>query len=187
MGRHPLEGNRDGAPGSTSLRVVTAMDNPQNTLSLAYLEQLYLDYVRDSSSVPEEWRQHFAALGTNGAAERSGPTFQAFSIFNPPSGGNGAVPRDQLHLARLQERVDLLIRNYRVRGHIIAKIDPLGRVNPRPPELEPEYYGFTPEDLDAVGFYDDHSRFQSPANPRDHSALRGNVLRGDRCSIHAHR
>ena len=126
-----------------------AMDNRQNTLSLAYLEQLYLDYVRDSSSVPEEWRQHFAALGTNGAAERSGPTFQAFSIFNPPSGGNGAVPRDQLHLARLQERVDLLIRNYRVRGHIIAKIDPLGRVNPRPPELEPEYYGFTPEDLNA--------------------------------------
>ena len=33
--------------------------------------------------------------------------------------------------------MDLLIRNYRVRGHIIAKIDPLGRVNPRPPELEP--------------------------------------------------
>lgn len=126
------------------------MENPQNTLSLAYLEQLYLDYVRDSSSVPEEWRQHFAAMGTNGAAENLGPTFRPSSIFNPASSGHVAVPRDQLRLARLQERVDLLIRNYRVRGHIIAKIDPLGRVNPRPPELEPEHYGFTPEDLDAA-------------------------------------
>ena len=118
---------------------------------------------------------------------KSGPTFQAFSIFNPPSGGNGAVPRDQLHLARLQERVDLLIRNYRVRGHIIAKIDPLGRVNPRPPELEPEYYGFTPEDLDASVSTTTIRGSNLQTDPCDHSALRGDVLRGDRRSVHAHR
>ncbi|MFZ5828724.1 MAG: 2-oxoglutarate dehydrogenase E1 component, partial [Planctomycetota bacterium] len=52
-----------------------------------------------------------------------------------------------LRLARLQERVDQLIRNYRVRGHIIARLDPLGSVRPTPPELEPEYYGFTKDDL----------------------------------------
>ena len=32
--------------------------------------------------------------------------------------------------------------------HIVANVDPLGRVNDRPRELEPEYYGFTDADLD---------------------------------------
>jgi 2-oxoglutarate dehydrogenase E1 component len=53
-------------------------------------------------------------------------------------------------LARLQERVDLLVRNYRVRGHIMAKLDPLGRVSSRPAELDPEFYGFTGADLDCA-------------------------------------
>src|SRR5688572_11148344 len=47
-----------------------------------------------------------------------------------------------------QERVDQLIRNYRVRGHVSAKLDPLGRFNPTPPELDPNFYGFTDEDMD---------------------------------------
>jgi 2-oxoglutarate dehydrogenase E1 component len=50
--------------------------------------------------------------------------------------------------ARRQENVDFLIRNYRVLGHLIAKVDPLGSRRPRPPELDPAFYGFTPADLD---------------------------------------
>src|SRR5215470_8054684 len=50
--------------------------------------------------------------------------------------------------AILQERVDQLTRNYRVRGHISAKLDPLDRTRPAPPELDPAFYGFTDADMD---------------------------------------
>lgn len=47
-----------------------------------------------------------------------------------------------------QERVDRLVRAYRERGHVKAKLDPLGRRNTgEHPELSLEYYGFDEEDL----------------------------------------
>src|SRR5262249_35734021 len=49
--------------------------------------------------------------------------------------------------ATMQERVDQLIRNYRVRGHMAAHLDPLGRNRLAPPELDAEFYGFTDADL----------------------------------------
>lgn len=48
----------------------------------------------------------------------------------------------------LQHRVDLLIRNYRVRGHLVANLSPLEPPQPIPEELQPEYYGFTEADMD---------------------------------------
>ena len=47
-----------------------------------------------------------------------------------------------------QDRVDQLIRAYRVRGHLLADLDPLGLPKEVYPELNPAYYGFGPEDLD---------------------------------------
>jgi 2-oxoglutarate dehydrogenase E1 component len=47
----------------------------------------------------------------------------------------------------LQERVDMLVRNYRVRGHTIAALDPLGHPRTTPPELDQASYGFTEHDL----------------------------------------
>ena len=55
---------------------------------------------------------------------------------------------DQWHIAVLQDRVDQLIRAYRVRGHLVAQIDPLGLPRPELPELDPAFYGFTEADLD---------------------------------------
>ena len=47
-----------------------------------------------------------------------------------------------------QHRVDELIRNYRIRGHTIAQLDPLGIPREEPPELCPGYYGFTVRNMD---------------------------------------
>ncbi|MGF1508662.1 MAG: 2-oxoglutarate dehydrogenase E1 component [Myxococcota bacterium] len=50
-----------------------------------------------------------------------------------------------------QDRVDQLIRAYRVRGHLLAQLDPLGFNAPQAnPELNPSYYGFEQDDLDLV-------------------------------------
>jgi 2-oxoglutarate dehydrogenase E1 component len=65
-------------------------------------------------------------------------------------GGEGRPMRGDVQLVALQERVDQLIRNHRVRGHIIARLDPLKQPRPQPPELDPAYYGFTEADYDRV-------------------------------------
>ena len=52
-------------------------------------------------------------------------------------------------------RALMLIRAYRVRGHLQAKLDPLGIEQPvENPELTPEFYGFTGADLDRPIFLD---------------------------------
>jgi len=46
-------------------------------------------------------------------------------------------------------RAMMLIRTYRVRGHLAAKLDPLGlHRSDLPADLTPEYHGFGPKDLD---------------------------------------
>ncbi len=46
-------------------------------------------------------------------------------------------------------RAMMLIRTYRVRGHLAADLDPLGLAKQDlPADLTPEYHGFTPADLD---------------------------------------
>jgi 2-oxoglutarate dehydrogenase E1 component len=59
----------------------------------------------------------------------------------------------------LQERVYQLVRNYRVRGHVAASIDPLNMPRLTPPELDAEFYGFTDADMNrrfAVESLDSH-------------------------------
>ena len=126
------------------------MEIPRNALSVDYLEQLYVRYKEDPSQVPSQWRELFedwAAQDDVAGRPALRPTMRPASMFNPPSGADGRPQGEDLRLARVQERVDQLIRNYRVRGHIIAKVDPLGTVRDRPVELQPEFYGFTDDDM----------------------------------------
>ncbi len=117
-------------------------------LSLAYLESLYADYVRDPASAPPAWQRYFEGLRDGeqpGTMPVLGPAFRPYSVFNPP-----ARLREEREpsVAGLQQRVDALVRSYRSRGHIIAQIDPLGQPRAQAPELDPAYHGLTPADLD---------------------------------------
>ena len=117
--------------------------------SLPFVESLYQEFLRDPSAVPGEWRSYFQSLGDgNGASRRTAlvPSFKPGSVFNPQGNGNGSS--SDATDAILQERVDQLIRNYRVRGHIVARVDPLDVPRAKPPELEPEFWGFTEADMD---------------------------------------
>ncbi|MCC6214933.1 MAG: 2-oxoglutarate dehydrogenase E1 component [Polyangiaceae bacterium] len=123
-----------------------------NDASLPFVEQLYEAYLRDPFAVPGDWRDYFAALPAGGVA-RLGPTFEPRSVFNP----RGGAPEPTRHslvpglsdAVVLQDRVDQLIRAYRVRGHMIAEIDPLGLPRPMQPELRPSFYD--------LGAYLDHT------------------------------
>lgn len=71
---------------------------------------------------------------------------------------NGAVARRVMQsVARKlsetnakQERVDMLIRVYRVRGHVEAQLDPLATCQQHHPDLELAAYGLSEDDLDVA-------------------------------------
>ncbi|MEO7424160.1 MAG: 2-oxoglutarate dehydrogenase E1 component, partial [Fibrobacteria bacterium] len=130
-----------------------------NNLSLGFVEALYADYLKDPASVAEDWRLYFQSLAGDaaGAEFRSnpqlGPTRNGAGLFQTASNRNGS---DASHgaagehaIAALQDRADSMVRAYRVRGHLFARIDPLGL----PPkgnvaDLEPSYFGLKDSDLD---------------------------------------
>src|SRR5512135_2681114 len=100
-------------------RELLLLPNPAN---LPFVEELYENFLRDAASVPREWQQYFSDVA-NGELRfpkpHFGPSFRPFSIFNPPNVGSASGPRRfaDAETAALQDRVYLLIRLYRVRGH----------------------------------------------------------------------
>ncbi|WP_416915211.1 MAG: 2-oxoglutarate dehydrogenase E1 component [Roseicyclus sp.] len=67
-----------------------------------------------------------------------------------------AVTDTQIQRAVLDSiRALMLIRAYRIRGHLVADLDPLGmRDQTQHPELDPKSYGFTEADMDRPIFID---------------------------------
>ena len=123
------------------------------TLNLAFVEGLYESYLQDPSSVPSDWQDYFRQIRNGDQPGRLAPDFPRTSIFNPavslPRSGR-AVEALEAQSANLQDRVDQLIRAYRICGHLIAQIDPLGLPRPVPPEVDPAHYGFTAEDMERL-------------------------------------
>ncbi len=142
------------------------MNGEFSSSSLGFIEELYLEYLKDPQLVAPEWQTFFAPYPRNGLAKRgtTQPQFQSFSLFNPPSQGSGfgvqgsdvftepRTPNPVPHAdTDLQYKVGMLIRNYRVRGHILADLDPLDLVKPEvPQELEPAFYNFSDADMERV-------------------------------------
>ena len=128
-------------------------DSPLNGSSLAFAETLYLAYLENPASVPPQWRAYFDRMEDSGLAGRTslGPSFTPSSLFNPPRATNGNGRHESAEAgssaADLQHRVDTLVRNYRLRGHRVADIDPLGREAIEIPELDPTYHGITAADM----------------------------------------
>jgi len=119
--------------------------------NLPFVEQLYAEFARDPASLAPEWRQYFESLknGEPPVPARFGPSFQPPSLFRARPGPS--MERDgfdESKIAALQHRVYRLVRHYRVRGHNIAGVDPLGLPRPMPPELELGFFGFAEGDMD---------------------------------------
>ena len=122
-----------------------------NSVSLEFVEALYAEFLRDPESVPPDWRNYFQSFGDGNripATQNLTPSFKAWSIFNPPAATGNGVVAEEATTAILQERIDQLIRNYRVRGHMAAQLDPLGIPRATPAELNLEFYGLTEADMD---------------------------------------
>lgn len=118
------------------------------SVNLSYVEGLHRAFLRDPETVSPQWRRLFEAIG-NGAPPgdllrepRESGAGRNGGRATPGADGGGDATLE------LQDRVDQLVRAYRVRGHMVAEIDPLGRPRASQPELDPGHYDFAEADLD---------------------------------------
>jgi 2-oxoglutarate dehydrogenase E1 component len=138
-----------------------------------YIADMYEKYLQDKSSVPADWQAYFANYSDNASQvavdfkykngtgkERS--KIVGFSpkpfVIDRRRNKFGRRATDKVASAQnnniSQEVVDsinaqMLIRAYRVRGHLIADLDPLKITSlPSHPELDITRYGFSEKDLE---------------------------------------
>ena len=148
--------------------------NPSTFLSgpnAPFIEELYARYLEQPNSVDPSWRKFFSDLqdeseiilnDIRGASWA--PRERAVEIAREDGQGNGhdeaapvrtARPQDLKRAARDSLRVMMLIRAYRVRGHLEASLDPLD-LKPRAKhaDLDPRTLGFTEADMDREIYID---------------------------------
>lgn len=127
-----------------------------------FIEELYARYLSNPQSVAREWQEFFADMGGEAIRDASWKREQTAVIgqMDPEeaSGSSKQIGREpgkdqakSLNTEQLQLTVRALqmIHAYRVRGHLLADLDPLGLEHQEPhPELDPQSYGFKPEDYD---------------------------------------
>ena len=119
-----------------------------------YLAELYARYQDDPFSVDPEWQSFFASLEDNPDdvfADSRGPSWARGNGTTPARAAErvSAEPQGGVAVARDSIGLRMLIRAYRTRGHLVAKLDPLELVTRREhPELKPKTYGFAKSDYD---------------------------------------
>jgi 2-oxoglutarate dehydrogenase E1 component len=120
----------------------------------AYLEDLYERYLQDAEAVDAPWRAYFRAVQDSGAPDVPHAPIRARFERLAQQGPVRQTARLDARAALDQEKqsaVMRLINYYRVRGHQVARLDPLGLAPvPAIPDLDPAFHGLGPEDLDTV-------------------------------------
>ena len=130
----------------------------------AFIEEMYLKFVNKDPSLPDSWKEYFSKIGDQAedvVNEINGPSWsptKKVSINKEQKLNNGNYKKDEL-VSRESNANSInavaMIRSYRQRGHLIAKLDPLGlRETDYLDELHPESYGFKKEEYDNKIFLD---------------------------------
>jgi len=120
-----------------------------------YLEGLYEQYLADPGSVPAQWRSYFDGLGPRPAAEQAhGPVIAGIAArASQPAVHKASADTGDAPSGAKQAAVSRLIQIWSNRGHLIAKLDPLGLMKrERPKVLELAYFGLSEADLDTEFF-----------------------------------
>ncbi|WP_010297284.1 2-oxoglutarate dehydrogenase E1 component [Candidatus Odyssella thessalonicensis] len=149
---------------------MTRTIDPESFLSGAnapYIIDLFQSYVQDPNAVDREWRLFFDQLDPSLKTgliqddrapvwKKSGPAAKTGTSGQTEPGLSAEAIRDSI-------RALMLIRSYRVRGHLNAKLDPLGLDNRQDhTELMPQSYGFTAADMQKRVYVDNVLGLQNP-------------------------
>ncbi|XP_050309598.1 2-oxoglutarate dehydrogenase complex component E1-like [Anthonomus grandis grandis] len=105
---------------------------PVDGTSAVYLEEMYKAWLTDPKSVHQSWDAYFRSLTSGGTAvKQSGTTPTLFSstpsAAPPLLASAPAVATADASSASIEEHmhVQAIIRSYQVRGHLVARLDPL--------------------------------------------------------------
>ena len=173
--------------------------------SATWIEQMQAAYAQDPSSVPESWQAFFRALDDDAGDARKNAEGASWKRREWPNAvnadevaafdGNWTMLEPKLE-QKLRDKVPaasdadieqgvkdaihalMMIRAYRIRGHLAAKLDPLGLEGlDNQPELDPASYGFSDADMDREIFIDGYLGLEQ-ATPR----VMLDILRRTYCS-----
>jgi len=137
----------------------------------AFIEKYYSDYLKNPNKLPSGWKEFFDGLKENEeiiSKTLEGPSWgpkiknkkRTYNLEDLSNEDSLESNRDtDLPLteesAKNSIRAIMLIRAYRIRGHLIANLDPLELMRKEEhPELKPETYGFTKNDSNKKIFLD---------------------------------
>ena len=179
-----------------------------------FVEEMHARFIDDPNSVDSSWRNFFQSLGDKPQDVRDaveGPSWYRPELAQPRTSeltalldGNWAALTGKVE-TRIRERLPkasiidvqtaardsvralMMIRAYRARGHINAKLDPLGlESHGDPAELEPQAFGFSDQDIDRPIFLDGVLGLEHASVREMVDDLEAHVLRYVRRRIHAH-
>ena len=134
-----------------------------------FINEFYADYISDPNSLPESWRKFFDGLSDDEKLvyeNLKGPSWspkkriQKLNIKLDELEASDEASND-LNVKSIKQaskdsvRAIMLIRAYRIRGHLIANLDPLSiQKKEEHQELKPESYGFKKTDYERKIFLD---------------------------------
>ncbi len=131
-----------------------------------FIEQMYLKYLNKDANLSVEWKTYFEKLNEETSVaikELEGPSWGKKTKFKSEqlenivleNKNNGFSKNENYNIADFKEasnesiKAIALIRAYRIRGHLLAKLDPLGlSTTEYLDELHPDFYGFKKESYD---------------------------------------
>jgi len=135
-------------------------------VNLEFINEFYADYISNPSSLPDSWRNFFDGLSENEKLifdDIKGPSWsreKKIKISKYFKEKNKEKITD-INLDTVKQaskdsvRAIMLIRAYRIRGHLIANLDPLSiQKKNEHLELKPETYGFEKKDYNRKIFLD---------------------------------
>ena len=138
-----------------------------NKSNSAFIERMYLKFVNKDADLPDSWKDYFEGIGEELniiAKEINGPSWgpkkntididelqkkidQEDHNFNGHVSENGSVNLNSSGSNEDSIKAVSMIRSYRQRGHLIAKLDPLELIqSDYLDELHPESFGFKKND-----------------------------------------
>jgi len=138
-----------------------------NKSNSAFIEQMYLKYINKDTDLPDSWKNYFEGIGdelNNIAKEINGPSWGPKKNKINIDELQKKIDLDESNFKTVsthENNIDLnssrsnedsikavsMIRSYRQRGHLIAKLDPLELLkSDYLDELHPESFGFKKED-----------------------------------------
>jgi 2-oxoglutarate dehydrogenase E1 component len=118
----------------------------------AFVEEMYERYLADPSSVSAEWRSYFGTVAAQAQGGRDiahGPVRAEF-LARAKAPRLGVAPATPAASATAKQGfVSRMVQVYANRGHLVARIDPLGLMKQeRPRVLDLNYFGLSEADFD---------------------------------------